>query len=137
MRLVPEDLMVRVVRRLKTGGGGDILKALELTGLIERLEIDVPVVRRLVCLVKLPQVEWSGEDLVWIYELARAEKALLGVFSGRVRREAVLVHLVYFNKSDDYRRLYLESVEDLGWGAEFSAVARRFLGQGAGGEAAV
>jgi len=137
MALVPDDLVVRVVRRLKTGEGGDILKALEKTRLIEHLGVNVTVVRRLVCLVKIPEAEWWPGDQVWITELARAEKALLGVWSGKVKEEAVLVHLVHFGKSPDYRRLYLDSLEALGWGAEFMTVAKRFLLHEAGGDSAV
>src|SRR3989344_692210 len=114
--LVPVDLVVRVVRRLKMDGGADMLKALEKTRLIEHLGVDVRMVRRLTCLVKLPDAEWTAGDWVWAGELVRADKALLGVWSGRVKPEAVLIHLLYFNKSHDYRRLYLESLEAWGWG---------------------
>jgi hypothetical protein len=105
-----------------------LVRALEKTVALEHLGDVTQTVRRLVCLVRLPVEEWSSTDLRWGGELDAAEKGLLGVWSSRVLPEAVLVHVVFFNKSEDYRKLYWQSVGELGLESQIVDGARKLLG---------
>src|SRR3989344_1073685 len=125
--LISEDLVIRMVRRLKGHDSGQIVTALEKTRLVEGLEIDKIMLRRLVCLMYLPIEEWSSEDRRWEAELDRAQKALMGVYSAKVRLEAIFAQLAVFDKNDDYRRLFLVSVAEMDWDAATTAAWYAFL----------
>ena len=79
------------------------------------------------CLVKLEPQTWGNTDSRWSLEIIRAEKALMGVYSADVQIEAIFVHLVYFSKNDDYRKLYLESLAKMPWDADLMAAGKSFL----------
>lgn len=118
MEWVPQDLVVRVVKMVREGGGVKVLERLELTAdLPGREGLKTELVRRMIVVCSISDEQLSERDRVWKAELARAEKALLGVWSGRVVEEAVVAVAVLRAHENrrvmklDLTRLFMSNVE--------------------------
>lgn len=100
VRFVPDDLMVRVVKTLKTPRwqgeifsdtlGDHIVRCVEKAEALPLDSGDKILIKRLLVVHELPRPQVSEPDFPLLDQWMKAEKALWGVWMGGVRPEAVV-----------------------------------------------